>query len=193
MQFSFSVCYSNRGIKRWRKIAKPSIGPALTSQNPDPLRLTKPCLHSSVKSDVIIQSLIPLQVYEEFQPVHIKPTHHPEAHQMIRPGPFGLSRRMRQCTCGRVCVCMYVFLAGSCSIIHPFSAAGNRHRFMACDCAMSGFIRSMEGKLTRATKGHFCLYLISMKTHQDGADGGVLQGRFSLRDHGSPLVFPIFI
>lgn len=102
---------------------------------------------------------------------------------------------MRECTCRHVCVCTYVFLNSSCSIIHPFSAVGNRHRFMACDCAMSGFIKTMEGKLTRATKGHFCLYLISMKTHQNRADGGKrgFVGRFSLRDHGSPLVFPIFI
>ncbi len=71
-----------------------------------------------------------------------------------------------------LCVCMYFFLSSSCSIMHPFSAVGNRHRFMACDCAMSGFIRTTERKLTRATKGRFCLYLISMKTHQNRADGG---------------------
>lgn len=101
----------------------------------------------------------------------------------------------------RMYVCMYVSLTVCCSIIHPLSAVGNRHRFMACDCAMSGFIRTMEGKLTRATKGHFCLYLISMKTHQSGADGeeeerernGGVVGRFSLRDRDGPLLFLIFI
>lgn len=109
------------------------------------------------------------------------------------------------------CMCAHMCTLPSCSIIHQLSAAGNRQRFMACDCAMSGFIRTIERKLTAATKDCFCMYLISMRRGR-GKDTGrkgkrewkgrrkterqVMKGRgveVSLRDHGGLLVFPIFI
>lgn len=146
------------------------------------------------KSNIMIQPLIQQQAWNSFTCPHQNPTS-PWSSSGDQTRAAGLRVRMRECTCERVCVCMYVFLTSSCSIIHPFSAVGNRHRFMACDCAMSGFIRTMEGKLTRATKGHF---LLVFDQHENSSEQGGWRergfvGRFSLRDHGSPLVFPIFI
>lgn len=118
--------------------------------------------------------------------------------------------------CTEICIYMYVCkwmhvhmcTFPSCLIIHQFSAAGSRQRFMACGCAMSGFIRAVERKLTTATKHRYCVYLISMRTHQnerqreeyrekrkekEGQVRKEMLVEVSLRDHGSLVVFPIFI
>lgn len=134
--------------------------------NPDPSTQTLFTLFR--KSNAVIQSLIQQQASNSFTCPHQNQTSPSSSSddQTRGAGLYESYAWMYLRTC--LCVCMYVFLSSSCSIIHPFSAVGNRHRFMACDCAMSGFIRTTEGKLTRATKGLFCLYLISMKLIRTG-------------------------
>lgn len=171
-------------------LQRPPTGPnsPMPHKQPNPDPSTQTLFTLFRKSKAIIQSLIQQQASNSFTCPHRNQTSPSSSSDDLTRGA-GLYESyawmyLRSC----LCVCTYVFLSSSCSIIHPFSTVGNRHRFMACDCAMSGFIRSTEGKLTRATKGHFCLNLISMNSWERG-----FVGRFSLRDHGSPLVFPIFI
>lgn len=61
----------------------------------------------------------------------------------------------------------------SCSIIHQFGTAGNRQRFMACDCAMSGFISTIERKLTTTTKGPFLRVFDQHENSSERAKGRI--------------------